>query len=1255
MASSSRRIIELSEEEIAECGLDQSLHIRRAHNSQQQSWDFEQNETLTDLVVFLEKFKMLLKTFITKAFISYRGFRLYLILTVEYQSFQQPEGPPFYFYLHSPTLTFITESTSEKMISDVLEEIIKKNNNALREKSDLNIVKIHRATIGFSAFEPLRGSGYIPLPKFLELKRAIVNVKNTDNRCFGYAILSALHPQNANRNLPIQYEKYFVQHGLNEIEYPVNLADMEKIEKKLKLKINIFQYYDKEGISRYPVYISNADFETEIDLLYFEGHYAWIKNFSRFIGDLRGRHGVKTFCKRCFGIFTTEAGFQTHQVYCSRGNFNSIIYSFPAPGSVIEFRNVRYMAKCPFVIYADFECLLQANDQPFTKRKGRTSYYSHHVPCAVGLKVVSSISAIPSFQYESFVGLNAAELFLNRLLEIQEQILRILHDDKFLIMTSDDWASFVNATECFVCQLPFPDPSDKVRDHDHYTGKFRGAAHSKCNLMLQKTFKIPIFIHNFRGYDGHIITLATAKFPKIKVSIIGQGYEKYLTLSFGDHLVFKDSYQFLASSLDQLAHNLLRTGRENFKHLESDFADCNGQQKDLLFRKGIFPYEYLDSMERLDEQQLPPLEAFHNKLRQADISEEDYAHAKNVWQEFHCKLVLHYMCLYMKTDVLLLTDVFENFRNVSLLHYRLDPAHYVSSPQLSWDAMLLYTKCVVELISDPEMFKMIDNGIRGGLCMISKRFAKANNPEMVISPELVNNHEIQNNWLNRLVFKISEELSYIVYLDANNLYGWAMKQPLPYGKFRWLLAEEFKLINWISLSKDDQVGYFVECDLSYPDELHELHNEYPLAPDQVNLKYEMLNEYQLRLLSHYSIPRSSLQSRKLIPTLLNRKHYVLHYLNLQFYLEHGMKLQKIHRVIEFRQKAWLASYIVKNQNLRIEAKNDFEKDQAKLYNNACFGKACENQKKRTDIKLVTDPNKCKRLIELPHMIGFRIFTETLSAVELRHIRAKVNKPFYVGFSVLELSKLHMYRFHYDYIKKKFGSSVELLYTDTDSLIYHFRNCNPYETFYKDRDEYFDFSSYPKNHKYYDAKNNKVIGMFKDEANGAQITEFIALRPKMYSYLLSTDHGVLEKHRAKGIQSAASKKIRHAEFLKQLNNPTENRYVNRRIGAKLHEIYSIEINKRGLCAFDDKRILLEDLINTYAYGHCEATAANSQFREEANIQIETATEDELLAIPLGEDIRNTFNQIATKRKIHDLPSEPIGHASKKLRIEPRFTF
>ena len=280
-------------------------------------------------------------------------------------------------------------------------------------------------------------------------------------------------------------------------------------------------------------------------------------------------------------------------------------------------------------------------------------------------------------------------------------------------------------------------------------------------------------------------------------------------------------------------------------------------------------------------------------------------------------------------DVLLLATIFERFRTMCLSTYKLDPAYYVSAAQLSFDAALLHSRARLELVSDPAMFDMIDSGIRGGISMISHRYARANNPQVAGYEE-----SKPTTWINGL--------------DANNLYGWAMSQPLPIAQFEWVAQDELDKIDWLTQTDEQDRGYIVSVDLQYPKELHDLHNDYPLAPERMRVKEEWLSDTAINIRAQYSFNRGD-GSSKLIPNLLDKKEYVLHYRTLKFYLEHGLKLIKVHKAIRFFQSPWLKGYIELNQNLRAKATSAFEMDFFKLMNNAVFGKTCENQKRRTNI------------------------------------------------------------------------------------------------------------------------------------------------------------------------------------------------------------------------------------------------------------------------------------------------------------------
>ena len=231
---------------------------------------------------------------------------------------------------------------------------------------------------------------------------------------------------------------------------------------------------------------------------------------------------------------------------------------------------------------------------------------------------------------------------------------------------------------------------------------------------------------------------------------------------------------------------------------------------------------------------------------------------------------------------------------------------------------------------------------------------------------------------------------------------------------------------------------------------------------------------------------------KLVPNLRDKVKYVFHYRNLQYYLSSGMKLIEIHRILKFRQAYWLKEYIEFNTK-KNEATDEFNKSFFKLLMNCIYGKCMENIRKRINVKLINNNKDYLRCVSKPNFVSQKILDKNFVAVHQIKPILKLNKPIYVGFSILELSKLFMYKVHYDYVCNKFDA--KLLFTDTDSLVYELKNKDVYEECFKDR-KLFDFSGYPKDSKYYVSTNKKVLGKMKDEFNGVKIVEFIGLKSKM---------------------------------------------------------------------------------------------------------------------------------------------------------------
>ena len=300
-------------------------------------------------------------------------------------------------------------------------------------------------------------------------------------------------------------------------------------------------------------------------------------------------------------------------------------------------------------------------------------------------------------------------------------------------------------------------------------------------------------------------------------------------------------------------------------------------------------------------------------------------------------------------------------------------------------------------------------------------------------------------------------------------------------------------------------------------------------------------------------------------------------------LDHGLKLKKVHRVIEFNQEAWLKKYIDVNTELRKKASNDFEKDFFKLINNAAFGKTMENVRKHRDIKLVKTDCKRNRLVSEPNYHTMKLITENLSIIEMKKVKVKMNKPIYLGLSILEISKIIIYKFWYDYVKTKYGDMVKLCYTDTDSLVMATKTKDFYKGIAQDVQERFDTSNYSVDRPLPKGKNKKVIGLMKDELGGGIITEFIVLRPKTYSY--TTDE-FIEMKKAKGTKKCIIKKMLKFEDYKKCLFDNELMLTSQqRFKSENHEVYMENINKIALSSNDDKRIVALDKIMNYPYGYC----------------------------------------------------------------------
>ena len=591
-------------------------------------------------------------------------------------------------------------------------------------------------------------------------------------------------------------------------------------------------------------------------------------------------------------------------------------------------------------------------------------------------------------------------------------------------MTEDDEEDFSNNKNCRFCEKNIE--PDKVADHCHLTGRYRGPAHSKCNIIVtqdQSNF-IPFISHNFSNYDCHMFfkKMVEKKNDKVKFDIIPKMNEEYISVIYG-YIRFIDSNQFLSSGLDSLVKILVDNIHKTLKNLKKGIVDndrildivnkiveddrtFNDLKKDYpheiknleealldylgendlnflktgfpnkwkyLTKKLAYPYEYFNS---IDDYQKPvdnlAKEYFFSKLKNKCPDDEEIQRKMDNIKKFKIKNGEELTEIYLKSDVLLLACVFEKIIKLSVNEFGINPLFCVSLPGYTWQCGLKYTGINLETLQDKGMILLLENNLRGGISTV------------------MGNRYIQ-----------SDENKKILYVDANNLYGHSRSQPLPFDEIK--IDNNVKLEDIINTPDDSDIGYFIEVDLTYPKIIKENTKNFPFAPVNKKINPDKFSDYMKEIK-----PDTYIQTKKLICDWSDNKNYLVHFRMLKFYLRHGMIVDNVHNII-FRQSRWLEKNINFNTQKRNQAVNDFEKDFYKLLNNAFYGKTKENVRNRLKIKFVK--KMIREIIKQQSKLtfnGIHKSFENCDSYTFKQNEVLMDKPVYLGFAVLELSKLLWY-------------------------------------------------------------------------------------------------------------------------------------------------------------------------------------------------------------------------------------------------------
>ena len=777
---------------------------------------------------------------------------------------------------HSRMELNLEGTDQNELFHHMVERILENLANFQRKGSNWRCEEVFDLTILFTNHRPLGGSSHIPLPSVLKNKKAVVNLKNEDEMCFKWCATRACFPveKNAER-ISEELRNQAKTLNWNGLSFPTPLSDISKFERRNPgLVVHVFGFEDG---CVFPLRISEASGEGKIiDLLWLKqdekAHFCWIRSLSRLLSNQVSKHnGAVVFCRRCLNHFPNEKSLEKHAASCSQ--FKAVRIIMPEEGSVVKFKNWHKKMIFPFVIYADFEArqLPIPSSKP-NPTKSFTEKFQKHISCSFAFHLVSPfLKRDPVLFRAENDSVDVGEKFVENLTQFVKGIQEEVKFPKLMKFGKKERKLFDAATACWICEKEFDLGEKRVRDHCHFSGEFRGAAHEICNLLFKKPKFTPVFFHYLTGYDAHLFVKNLGKIEG-DITCIPNNEEKYISFSkkilLGTRLSdqgkivkiwheirFLDSARFMADPLGNLVRSLTD---EDFLETQKVF----GENWELMKRKGIFPYEWLNSTEKFQEK-LPEKKHFFSKLNDEGVSVEDYQFAEKVWEKMEIKNMGDFHDAYLKSDVTLLADVFQEFRKVCRKHYGVDPAWFYTSPGLAWDAALKESGVELELLTDPEMLLFFERGIRGGVSTIMHRKAKANNKFMGEK------------------FDPEKPSTFIPFWDANSLYAWAMTNPLPVGQFKWMNEEELQ--NW------ENESCVLEANVEIPNELHDFFNDLPPLPER-----KMIGKVE-----------------KLIPNLENKEKMIVHRKILKQALDLGCRLTKIWRGVKFREENWLTSFIQK--------------------------------------------------------------------------------------------------------------------------------------------------------------------------------------------------------------------------------------------------------------------------------------------------------------------------------------------------------
>ncbi len=1119
----------------------------------------------SDVLMFLGNKKREIIDHIKERLQLLKGVKYYMTLHLNFIKFLEDGNiKKISQYLRAKTKFILNDIDIETTIADMCQDLNEKVQIFCREGSGWLFEKVNFITVDTVMYKPLSGGKYKILPQKLARSKFVLNIESIDDTCFELCLAAALYPVSQNRNRAASYRGSIHKIMMGNISHPVSMKDIPRVEEMNEVKINVFDYDDNV----LPVYLSQKTYAKEVNLLLYDNHYFLITNIHSFLSSILGyssKSGKHFFCLNCLQKFKTEQKLKEHQILCL--THKAQILRLPSDDKkTVKFKNWEKKLFSPVVIYYDTEAYLRkVNDEKVINR--------HEINSFAMLIVWRNQMIKPKLIL--YKGEGVIDEFMRVLQREYEIIHSILSNVEPMNILSDfEKAKLMQEKVCSICLQPFSVDDKPHIDHDHLTGSVRGLAHAECNLKFSfkkkgERYEIPVIAHGGSSYDLHHIIQNLHGNANRKITCVPHTAEKYLAFNI-DNFKFIDSNNFLNASLRELSKML---DKEQCGMMKEIFGD----NYELLLEKSIYPYTKA-SEELMLATKLPDISSFYDDLNDQPISEKDYERAQVIWKKMKLKTFSDYHDLYLKSDVVILACVSEHFRDICEETLALDPWHYLSLPGLSWDAMLSFNDIKFDLITDIDQYNMVESSIRGGISGIYTKYLSANNPYL---------HD----------YDPSMPTSYILFLDACNLYATGLRSLLPKDGFRFLTEDEIAAFDIQSHGEWDGKGFFICADLEIPDSLHDMFNGYPPVASREQIKDDMLSDVTKRIRDKIGMNYRTNTSR-LVQTLYPKERYVCHYAILKYFIRLGIKVTKIHKILEFNQEAYMRDYVDHQSEMRKHAKSAVEVNLRKALINILYGKSIQDKKKCKSVHFVNSEKQLLKLAAKSNYVSGQIYKEDLVSVMMKQRSVLLDKPISIGATVLDLTKLHMLRFYYGYLLPKYGfDNVEVGMSDTDSFLIRIETENDvYQDMRRDAPGLFDLSNYAENSDMFSEQNKRKPGYFKDEEAAYYPhlipSEFVGLCSKSYSLQLARGkhktRNKASKHQrmaCKGVKkNIARRKFSHDLFKLCLLNDQVQKVKTKHIRSRKHQVYTQTEEKIALSSYDSKRFVTRDKFSTFAFGH-----------------------------------------------------------------------